>query len=106
MKITRRRRISAKPKPTTITPSALAFALEHGVDLSEVQGTGKNDGIIQADVRKAKTDQLHPGTNKTVLLTLIEENKLDLSEVNPFGPFETFTLAQVEAMLLGGEEEE
>ena len=42
--------ISQKPQETKVAPAARKMAVESNIDLSKIQGTGKNGTILKEDI--------------------------------------------------------
>jgi pyruvate dehydrogenase E2 component (dihydrolipoamide acetyltransferase) len=53
-------REDSEPQPPEATPAAEALAEAEGVDLSEVEGTGKDDKVTVADVKEALDAEQDP----------------------------------------------
>jgi pyruvate dehydrogenase E2 component (dihydrolipoamide acetyltransferase) len=91
----------SRPPRVQVTPVARRVAQEHGLDLSQIQGTGPGGRIIEEDVRRiieakatppapARTVQIEPRARR-----LAQEHGLDLSQIQGSGPGERITEADV-----------
>ena len=56
--------ISQKPQETRVAPSARKMAAESNIDLSKIQGTGKNGTILKEDIMSLMGSKPSPSERK------------------------------------------
>ena len=98
------------PERLRATPRARAVAAEHGIDLSEIAGSGPDGAVLVADVdlyRKALEESREPAASGDVPVTpvaarMADELGIDLSRVTGTGPGGRVSKRDLRGFLEGG----
>jgi pyruvate dehydrogenase E2 component (dihydrolipoamide acetyltransferase) len=79
------------------SPSARAYAREHGVDLSSVIATGPNGRILLEDIQKVEERDAHGDDRKTMAPQAgVSVSEPPLEDFSKYGEVEEFTLGRIQ----------
>jgi pyruvate dehydrogenase E2 component (dihydrolipoamide acetyltransferase) len=86
-----------------VTPVARRMAKEHGIDLSQVRGSGPGGRIVTEDVQRAIDEAARPAPATAQVIPaarrLAKEHGLDLSQVRGSGPAGRITVEDVQRVI-------
>ena len=94
--------------PAQITPIARRMAQDHGIDLSQVRGSGPGGRIVSEDVQRAIDATTHPTSSSEVSATvqvipaarrLAREHSIDLNQVRGSGLGGRVTVEDVQRVI-------
>jgi pyruvate dehydrogenase E2 component (dihydrolipoamide acetyltransferase) len=100
--------VASSQPPVQITPVARRMAKEHGIDLSQVRGSGPGGRVVTEDVQRAIDEAASPapssGASATVQVIpaarrMAKEHGIDLSQVRGSGPGGRITVEDVQRVI-------
>lgn len=99
---------SSSQPPVQVTPVARRMAQQHGIDLSQVRGSGPGGRIVTEDVQRAIDEAARPAPPTTAPATvqvipaarrLAHEHGIDLGRVRGSGPGGRITVEDVQRVI-------
>jgi pyruvate dehydrogenase E2 component (dihydrolipoamide acetyltransferase) len=100
--------VASSQPPLQVTPVARRMAQEHGIDLSQVRGSGPGGRIVTEDVQRAIGEAARPAPATTAPATvqvipaarrLAQEHGIDLGQVRGSGPGGRITVEDVQRVI-------